>query len=255
MVLLKNKEEIQKLREVGNIAAKILSKAIKEIKEGVTTKDIDNMIEKLTNSLGVRAAFKGYKGYPASVCISVNDEVVHGIPSEKKVLKKGDIVSIDFGVEKDHYFSDLAVTVIVGEGSEEDKKLVKVTEEALYKGIEKATVGNRLQDISYAIQRHVERNGYSVVRAFVGHGIGKELHEEPQVPNFGNPGCGIKLQEGMVLAIEPMVNAGKHDIIISNDGWTAITADGKKSAHFEHCVAITKEGPVILTALEEGLNA
>ena len=250
MVVLKTDEEIKKLREIGIVAAEILREVVQNIKEGVTAKSIDAMVERLSSKYGVRNAFKGYKGYPANICISVNDEVVHGIPVENKVFKNGDIVSLDYGVEKDGYYTDLAVSLIVGEGSEEDKKLVKVTKDALYKGIEQARLGNRLYDISYAIQRHVEAHGFSVVRAFVGHGIGKELHEEPQVPNFGNPGCGIKLKEGMVLAIEPMVNAGTYNIIMERDGWTAKTADGKKSAHFEHCVAITKDGPVILTALE-----
>ncbi len=254
MVILKTEEEIKKLREIGLIAANILKEAVDLIKVGVRAKDIDNMLGVLADKNKVKNAFKGYKGYPANVCISVNDEVVHGIPTEDKIFKKGDIVSLDYGVEKDGYYTDLAVTVIVDDGSDEDKKLVCVTREALYKGIEKAVVGNRLFDISYAIQRHVESNGFSVVRAFVGHGIGRNLHEEPQLPNFGSPGCGIKLKEGMVLAIEPMVNAGSYDIIIKNDGWTAVTADGKKSAHFEHCVAITKKGPIILTALE-GFNA
>jgi len=254
LVVLKTDEEIRKLREIGIIAAEILREAVQNIKEGVTAKSIDSMIERLSSKFGVRNAFKGYRGYPANICISVNDEIVHGIPLESKVFKNGDIVSLDYGVERDGYYTDLAVSLIVGEGSEEDKKLVNVTKEALYKGIEQARLGNRLYDISYAIQRYVEANGFSVVRAFVGHGIGKKLHEEPQVPNFGNPGCGIKLREGMVLAIEPMVNAGTYNIIMEKDGWTAKTADGKKSAHFEHCVAITKEGPVILTALE-GFNA
>jgi methionyl aminopeptidase len=254
LVVLKTDEEIKKLREIGIVAAEILREIVQNIKEGVTAKSIDAMVERLSSKYGVRNAFKGYKGYPANICISVNDEVVHGIPVENKVFKNGDIVSLDYGVEKDGYYTDLAVSLIVGEGSDEDKKLVKVTKDALYKGIEQARLGNRLYDISYAIQRHVEAHGFSVVRAFVGHGIGKELHEEPQVPNFGNPGCGIKLKEGMVLAIEPMVNAGTYNIIMERDGWTAKTADGKKSAHFEHCVAITKDGPVILTALE-GFNA
>lgn len=254
MVVLKTEEEIKKLKEIGQIAAKILKDAVLSIKEGVSAKDIDIMVANLAEKYKVRSAFKGYRGYPANICISVNEEVVHGIPTEKKVFKEGDLVSLDYGVEKDGYYTDLAVTVIVGNGSEEDKKLVNVTRESLFKGIEKAKLGNRLYDISYAIQRHVETNGFSVVRAFVGHGIGKNLHEEPQLPNFGNPGCGIKLKEGMVLAIEPMVNAGNYDIMIKSDGWTAVTVDGKKSAHFEHCVAITKDGPVILTALE-GFNA
>lgn len=247
MVELKTEVDILKLSELGKITALIFNKVVEMVKAGVTTKEIDNYTELLCKQFEVKPAFKGYRGYPASICISINDEVVHGIPDSGKVLKEGDIVSLDFGTYHNGYYSDMAVTVPVGHISEDDKKLIDVTKEALYKGIEKAVIGNRLQDISYAVQRHVEKFGFSVVRAFVGHGIGRSLHEDPQVPNFGNPGCGIKLKEGMVLAIEPMVNAGTYDVKIKEDGWTAVTADGKKSAHFEHTIAITNKGPRILT--------
>lgn len=254
MIQLKNEFEIKKLNEIGKIAYRILISTIKIIRAGISTKDIDDFVESEVEKYGVKAAFKGYSGYPASICVSVNDEVVHGIPKKDKILKNGDIVSLDFGAVKDGYYSDIAVTVPVGEIDDKAKKLIGVTKEALYKGIEKAVVGNRLFDISYAIQRTVESNGFSVVKSFVGHGIGKSLHEEPQVPNFGNPGCGVKLKEGMVLAIEPMVNAGDSAVKIDDDRWTARTIDGSLSAHFEHCVAITKKGPFILT-IDEGFDA
>ncbi len=251
MVEIKTKDDILKLAELGKITALIFNKIVGFVRAGITTKDIDEYTDSLCMEYGVKPAFKGYRGYPACICISINDEVVHGIPSKDRMIKEGDIVSIDFGTFKGGFYSDMAVTVPVGCVSEIDEKLIKVTREALYKGIEKAVEGNRLHDISYAIQRHVEKNGFSIVRAFVGHGIGRSLHEEPQVPNFGSPGCGIKLKEGMVLAIEPMVNAGGYEVKIKEDGWTAVTADGRKSAHFEHTVAITKKGPLILTEVKE----
>jgi methionyl aminopeptidase len=250
LIELKTEKEIDKLGEIGKIASAILKRVAKEVRPCISTKFLNDMVEKLVAEYGVKAAFKGYHDYPASICVSVNEEVVHGIPDAGKILEEGDIVSLDFGAMKGGYYSDLAVTVGVGKINAEDERLINVTREALYKGIDKARAGNRLFDISYAVQRHVESSGYSVVRAFVGHGIGKALHEEPQVPNFGNPGCGAKLKEGMVLAIEPMVNAGSYDVRVKNDGWTAVAADGGRSAHFEHCVAITRHGPMILT--EEG---
>jgi methionyl aminopeptidase len=191
-------------------------------------------------------AFKGYRGYPASICTSLNDEVIHGIPS-KRVLQEGDIFSIDLGVYKEGFFGDGAVTIPVGQIAPALERLLKVTEESLYIGIMNAIVDNRVSDISYAIQKHVESNGFSVVKAFVGHGIGRELHEDPQIPNFGPPGRGPRLREGMTLAIEPMVNLGSHEVVVLKDGWTAVTADGKPSAHFEHTVLVTSEGPRILT--------
>ncbi len=251
MVELKSDSEIEKLAVLGKITAMIVRKLADFVKAGISTKDVDDYANELCRHYNVKPAFKGYRGYPASICISVNDEVVHGIPKADRIIREGDIVSLDFGTYMDGFYSDMAVTVPVETVTETNKSLIKATKEALYKGIEKAVVGNRLQDISYAIQKHVEKNGFSVVRAFVGHGIGRSLHEDPQVPNFGNPGCGIKLKAGMVLAIEPMVNAGSYDVKIKEDGWTAVTADGKMSAHFEHTVAITNNGPRILTDVEE----
>lgn len=221
--------------------------ALKEVvRPGVATREIESFVEEKFAERGAVPAFKGYRNYPSSVCVSVNDQVVHGIPSGL-TLKEGDIVSIDLGVYKDGFYGDAAVTLPVGKIGPEAGKLIQVTEEALYLGIDKARVGNRVSDISWAVQSHAERNGFTVVRTFVGHGIGRSLHEEPQVANFGPPGQGPRLKEGMTLAIEPMVNAGRHEITILEDGWTAVTADGRLSAHFEHTVAITRNGPIILT--------
>ena len=216
------------------------------IREGITTEELDRLAEEYIKRHGGIPAFKGYRGYPRSLCVSVNEEVVHGIPGKRK-LKEGDIVSLDLGVLMDGYYGDAAITVPVGKVSELARKLIKVTEEALYRGIEMARPGNRLSDISHAIQTHVEKAGFSVVREFVGHGIGKQLHEEPQVPNFGPPNRGPRLEPGMVLAIEPMVNTGTWEVRILPNGWTVVTADGGLSAHFEHTVAITDNGPEILT--------
>lgn len=219
------------------------------IKEGLTTKQIEQFVENLIIKMGGIPAFKGYRGYPASVCISINEQVVHGIPSEKVFIKEGDLVSVDVGVLCENFYGDAAYTYPIGRISKEAEKLLKITEEALYKGIAEATEGKRIGDISHAIQMHVENNGFSVVRAFVGHGIGRSLHEEPQIPNFGTKGIGPMLKKGMTLAIEPMVNAGKHDVKILSDGWTAVTKDGSLSAHFEHTIAITEGEPEILTKL------
>lgn len=216
------------------------------IREGITTEELDRLAEEYIKRHGGIPAFKGYRGYPRSLCVSVNEEVVHGIPGKRR-LKEGDIVSLDLGVLMDGYYGDAAITVPVGKVSELAKKLIKVTEEALYRGIEMARPGNRLSDISHAIQTHVEKAGFSVVREFVGHGIGKQLHEEPQVPNFGPPNRGPRLEPGMVLAIEPMVNTGTWEVRILPNGWTVVTADGGLSAHFEHTVAITDNGPEILS--------
>lgn len=215
----------------------------------MTTKQIEQFIENFIIKMGGIPAFKGYRGYPASACISINEQVVHGIPSEKVFIKEGDIVSVDVGVIYDSFYGDAAYTYSVGKISEEAEKLLKVTEEALYKGIAEAIPGYRVGDISNAIQSHVEANGFSVVRAFVGHGIGMSLHEDPQIPNFGSKGVGPKLKKGMTLAIEPMVNAGTHEVKILSDGWTAVTKDGSLSAHFEHTIAITEGEPEILTKL------
>jgi methionyl aminopeptidase len=247
MIFLKSPWEIEKMRRSNAIVAEVLARLREAIKPGITTLELDRLAEHLCRRKGAKPAFKGYRGYPFSLCVSVNEEVVHGFPSKKRVLKEGDIVSLDFGVLYDGYYGDAAITVPVGEISERAKRLLRVTEEALYKGIEQAVIGKRLGDISSAIQRYVEAHGYSVVRQFVGHGIGRALHEDPQVPNFGKPGRGVKLKEGMVLAIEPMVNEGTYEVEILADGWTAVTKDRKLSAHFEHTVAITKNGPEILS--------
>ena len=246
MIFLKSPGEIEKMAKSGRIVAEVL-KAVKEVAAiGVTTKEIEDFADERIRALGGVPAFKGYRGYPASVCTSVNEQVVHGIPSSR-VLKDGDILSIDIGVYLDGFYGDGAITVPIGTVDRESAELIRVTEEALYLGIESAVEGNRLYDISGAIQRHVEENGFSVVRLFVGHGIGRELHEEPQVPNYGVPGQGPRLKRGMTLAIEPMVNAGDHEVIVLEDGWTAVTKDGKKSAHFEHTVLVTSDKPRILT--------
>jgi len=246
MINLRTKEEIEKLRRSNRLVAQALLKVREAIKPGVRTAELDRIAEETIRKGGGRPAFKGYRGYPANLCVSVNEEVVHGIPGPRR-LEEGDIVSLDLGVLMDGYYGDAAITVPVGEVSEEAKKLIEVTEEALHKGIEKARVGNRLYDISHAIQSWVESFGFSVVRDFVGHGIGRQLHEEPQVPNFGPPNQGPRLMVGMVLAIEPMVNAGGWQVRVREDGWTVVTADGSLSAHFEHTIAITEDGPDILS--------
>jgi methionyl aminopeptidase len=246
VIFLKSPGEIEKMAKSGRIVAKVLEELKDVAAIGVTTKEIEDFADERIRALGGVPAFKGYRGYPASVCTSVNEQVVHGIPSQR-VLKGGDIVSIDIGVYMDGFYGDGAITVPIGTVDRESAELIRVTEEALYLGIQSAVEGNRLYDISSAIQRHVEENGFSVVRLFVGHGIGRELHEEPQVPNYGAPGQGPRLKRGMTLAIEPMVNAGGHEVIVLDDGWTAVTKDGKKSAHFEHTVLVTSDKPRILT--------
>ncbi|HPC00748.1 MAG TPA: type I methionyl aminopeptidase [Syntrophales bacterium] len=247
MVFLKRPEEIERLRASNRIVAEVLARLRESVVAGVTTLELNRLSEEMARSRGAVPAFKGYRGYPYALCVSVNDEVVHGMPSAKRVLKEGDIVSIDFGVFYRGYCGDAAITVPVGVVSEEARRLMRVTEESLYRAVDQARVGNRLGDISYAVQDHVERAGFSVVREFVGHGIGREMHEDPQIPNFGRKGRGIVLKAGMVLAIEPMVNAGSYEVRVLADGWTAVTADGSLSAHFEHSVAIMEEGPEILS--------
>lgn len=249
MIILKSPNEIEKLSRACRIVAEALKALEVMVKPGVTTKEIEVFVEKMVNAKGAVPAFKGYRNYPSSVCTSVNDQVVHGIPSTL-ALEEGDIISIDLGVYLDGFYGDAAVTLPVGAVSPLAERLMKVTEDALSIGIDRAKEGNRVSDISYAIQRYVETNGFSVVRAFVGHGIGRSLHEEPQVPNFGDPGRGPRLREGMTLAIEPMVNAGSYEISILDDGWTAVTADGSLSAHCEHTIAITRNGPRILTKMD-----
>ncbi len=247
-IILKSPQEIEKMRRSNQIVAEILA-AIKEIvRPGIMTRDLEELAEELLAKKKAKSAFKGYNGFPAALCTSVNEEIVHGIPSSRP-LKEGDILSLDFGVIYDDFYGDAAITLPVGRISLEAERLLRVAEEALYLAIEQAHPENRLQDISAAIQRYVESQGYSVVRDFVGHGIGKHLHEKPQVPNFGTPGRGIRLRPGMTLAIEPMINAGSHEVEILEDGWTAVTKDKSLSAHFEHSVAITENGPDILSKI------
>ncbi len=237
MIVLKNREEIGKMRTASRYAMEVLLELKGRVKEDVRTSDLEAACEEMIRKKGnIKAAFKGYNGFPYCLCVSVNDEVVHGMPSDR-VLKEGDIVSIDFGAIYRGYYGDAALTCPVGSISEGARRLLEVTEASLYRGIEEVREGNRLHDISNAIQTHVEAEGFSVVREFVGHGIGRQLHEEPQIPNFGTKGTGVRLRRGMVLAIEPMINEGGSDIIIKENGWTAATKDGKLSAHFEHTVA------------------
>ena len=237
------------MRKAGGITAQILEEMVNMAKPGISTGDLDKYAERRIKELGALPAFKGYNGFPASVCISLNDEVVHGIPSSKRVLKDGDIVSLDFGVIYQGWYGDSARTVAVGKVKPEVQKLVDTTRESLYKGIEQCREGNRVFDIGHAVQNYVEGFGFSVVREFVGHGIGRALHEDPQVPNYGPKGKGLLLKVGMVLAIEPMINAGSHEVKVLSDGWTAVTVDRSLSAHFEHTVAITPKGPEILTVI------
>lgn len=236
------------MRDAGRIVAGVLQELAKAIKPGVTTGELNRLAEDFILARGARPAFKGLYGFPASICTSVNEQVVHGIPGLRELLN-GDIVSIDVGVEINGYFGDGAATFPVGEISPEAQKLLTVTEQSLYEGIRFARQGNRLSDISHAIQSFVEKHGFSVVRDYVGHGIGRSMHEEPQVPNFGRPGRGPRLRAGMTLAIEPMVNAGTHEVCVLEDNWTVVTKDAKLSAHFEHTVAITDDEPEILTRL------
>lgn len=246
MIPLKSEKDLELLRISGNILGSVIKQVRNCVKVGLTTLDIDNLAENLIREKKAVPAFKGYKGFPATACISINEEIVHGIPDSRRI-KDGDIVSIDLGLNFEGYFSDAAFTVCVGKVGPREKKLVKVAKEALMQGIKFAQPGNHLSDISAAIQKHVEANGFSVVRQFVGHGIGKNLHEEPEIPNFGVRHQGPVLRSGMVLAIEPMVNIGTWESKILENGWTAVTADGSASAHFEHTIALTDKGPEILT--------
>lgn len=248
MIILKSAQEIFYLREAGKIVALTLQKLEKMVRPGVTTGELNQFVEEFLRKFGATPAFFGYHGFPASICTSVNDEVVHGIPGLKK-LEIGDIISIDIGAVYRGYCGDVAATFPVGEISQEAARLLEVTQKALFLGIQRATAGNRVGDISAAIQSFVEKNGFSVVRDFVGHGIGRSMHEEPQVPNFGKPGHGPRLQPGLVLAIEPMVNIGTHDIVVKPDHWTVVTKDGSLSAHFEHTVLVTEGQPEVLTRL------
>lgn len=247
-VILKSVDEIEKMRRAGRVVREVLELVRAHVKPGATTLDLERVAESRISELGAKPAFKGYHGYPCVLCTSVNSEVVHGIPSKKRVLKEGDIVSVDCGAVIDGYYGDAAITVPVGEKiSPEAEKLLRVTEASLKAGIAQVRPGATLGDIGAAVQQVVEAEGFSVVRDFVGHGIGAQMHEEPQVPNFGEAGRGMKLRPGMVIAIEPMVNAGKPDVRVLKDGWTAVTDDGSMSAHFEHTVAVTDTGARILT--------
>ncbi len=248
MIHAKSSREIQYMRDAGRIVAQTHEELAKAVKPGVGTKELDQIAEDYIISKGAEPSFKGYRGFPAAICTSVNHVVVHGIPGLETV-KNGDIISIDIGVVINGYHGDAARTIPVGEISATTEKLLQVTEESLYKGIEQAVIGNRLSDISHAVQTHAEGNGFSVVRNYCGHGIGCSMHEEPQILNYGDPGHGPRLKAGYCLAIEPMVNVGTHGVSVLKDGWTVITNDKQLSAHFEHSVAITEDGPLILTEL------
>jgi len=250
MIVCKSSAEIETMHRAGLIVWEVLNELRMMVAPGVSTLELDRVAERRAAEHKARPAFKGYRGYPASLCASVSEEVVHGIPSQRR-LKEGEIISLDYGVELDGYFGDAALTVPVGKVNPELETLMRVTRESLDHAIEKVRPGNRLSDVGAAVQQWVERHGFSVVREFVGHGIGTRMHEEPSVLNYGQPGHGPRLQEGMVLAIEPMVNMGTANVRVLDDGWTAVTADGKPSAHFEHTVAVTANGPWILTRPKE----
>ncbi|HQJ56061.1 MAG TPA: type I methionyl aminopeptidase [Caldisericia bacterium] len=251
MIILKSKREIEIMREGGTILYNILHDLLKEVKEGVESSYIDILAEKLMESYNVKPAFKGYRGYPYSVCVSINDEVIHGFPIKEKVFKEGDVVSIDIGIIYKGYYSDMAYTVPVGDVDDKKRKLLEIGEKILFQGISEAIIGNRIGNISNAIETNTLKNGYSVVKDFIGHGIGRKLHEEPEVPNFGSKDNGPILKDGMVIAIEPMICMGKGEVYVTNDGWTVKTKDREISVHFEHTVAITENGPLILTLPDE----
>ncbi|MGH7353679.1 MAG: type I methionyl aminopeptidase [Candidatus Rokuibacteriota bacterium] len=248
MIELKSAREIGFMREAGHILADVIDRLCAGVKAGLTTLEIDEDVESFIASRGAKPAFKGYRGFPATVCVSINEEVVHGIPSAQRWLKDGDIVGLDLGCIVEGYYADCALTLPVGEVGPEVRRLLDVTRESLERAVVECRTGRRLSDVSHAVQTHVEARGFSVVRAFVGHGIGRALHEEPQVPNFGDPGRGPLLRTGMVLAIEPMVTMGSCEVRILDDGWTAVTKDGSLAAHFEHTIAITDGEPEVLTS-------
>jgi methionyl aminopeptidase len=249
MIVLKTGRELKIMKEACSISAGALEVAGKAVEPGVTTAEIDRLAEEYIRRRGGEPNFKNYEGYPATACISINNEVIHGIPSEKRKLRAGDIVSIDLGAKFDGYHGDNAATFACGDVSPEAKRLMDTTRESLYEGIRAACAGGRIGDIGHAVQSYVEARGYSVVRQFVGHGVGTHLHEAPEVPNFGTPGRGIRLLPGMTIAIEPMVNAGGYDVKVQPDGWTVLTKDGSLSAHFEHTIVITADGPKIMTVV------
>jgi methionyl aminopeptidase len=249
MIICKSSAELELMRQGGLIVAQVLGELEPLVRPGIRTRDLDLYAEKRTRELGAEPAFKGYRGYPASACVSVNEEVIHGIPSGR-LLQEGDIVSLDFGVLFEGFYADSALTVPVGRTSDEARRLIEAARRSFFKGLEQVREGNRLSDVSAAIQRSVEDDGFSVIRQFVGHGIGRALHEEPQIPNFGAPGRGPKLRPGMTLAIEPMIAAGGWEVEVLEDGWTAVTKDRRLSAHYEHTVALTESGPEILSLRE-----
>lgn len=250
MIIQRSSREIMQMKAAGMITARALHAAGKAVEPGITTQELDAIVRKTIEENGATPSFLGHDGFPASACISVNNKVIHGIPSAKEKLKEGDIVSIDVGAYFNGFHGDCAYTFPCGDISDDAKRLLCTTQESLYEGIKKALAGNRVGDIGSAVQQYVEARGYSVVREFTGHGVGSNLHEDPSIPNYGKAGRGTRLLPGMTIAIEPMVNAGTKDIIILPDQWTVVTADGKLSAHFEHSIAITSDGPVILTALD-----
>ena len=247
MIKLKNKEQLAIMKEPCVITGETLYAAGEKIREGISTKELDTFIRDFIERHGARPTFLGYGGFPGSACISVNEQVIHGIPSDKVILKDGDIVKIDVGAYYKGFTGDSACTFPVGNVSEEAKKLIEVTRESFYRGIANAVPGKRIGDIGFGIEQHVTENGFSVVRSYVGHGVGHELHEDPEVPNYGNPGRGVRLCAGMTIAVEPMVNVGTHRVRVLDDKWTVVTEDGKLSAHYEHTVAITDDGPLLLT--------
>ena len=251
MVVLKTRREIELMREAGRISAMALKVAGEAVRPGVSTLEIDTVARKYIESQGAVPNFLGLYGFPATACISINNEVIHGIPSKDRILKEGDIVSIDLGARKNGYNGDNAATFAVGNVSDEAQRLIDTTREALYVGLKQAVPGNRIGDIGHAVQMYCQERGFSVVRDFVGHGIGKELHEDPSVPNYGSPGRGVRLLPGMTIAVEPMINQGTWEVDQLSDGWTVVTKDGKLSAHFEHTVAITKDGECMILTLPE----
>ncbi len=252
MIIRKSQGELEKMRRAGLIVAETLRELRAMVTPGITTRELDAHAENRIRSAGAYPTFKGYRGFPGSICASVNEEVVHGIPSNRR-LRDGDIIKIDCGATIDGYVGDAAITIPVGAVEPEIEKLMAATRESLFKAVEKMVAGNRLHDVSFAVQEHIEERGYSVVREFCGHGVGARMHEDPQVPNYGRPGTGPKLKPGLVLAIEPMVNLGSHEIEVDQkDNWTVRTRDRKYSSHFEHTIAVTENGPVVLTAMEDG---
>ena len=251
MVIRKSRGELAKMRQAGLLVGETLRELRRMVEPGISTRELDAYAENKIRAAGAAPTFKGYRGFPASICASVNDEVVHGIPSNRR-LREGDIIKLDCGATLNNYVGDAAITIPVGRISPEVERLLQITRESLFRAVEKMVGGNRLYDVSYAVQEFVEESGYTIVREFCGHGVGQKMHEDPQVPNYGRPGTGPTLKPGWVLAIEPMVNMGRHEVRMEPDGWTVKTQDGLPSSHFEHTIAVTEAGPMVLTALEDG---